>query len=146
MQTFRRFTKPVSYIVTVGILALSLHLPVANATLVGTEAVVHATQVQQQRDRIHETLNREDVKAKLVALGVEPSQVQARVGALTDEETQRLAKSLDEMPAGGVFGNGVSVSSGSSSGGGIVGVLVVVLVILIITDLLGVTDVFGFLK
>src|SRR3989338_4004201 len=125
MQTFRRFTKPVSYVVTLGMLAVSLHLPVANATMIGTEAVVHAVQVQQERARIHEALNREDVKAKLVSLGVEPSQVQARVDALTDEETQQLSKNLDEMPAGG----------------DIVGALVLIFLVLLITDLLGVTEV-----
>lgn len=130
MQTLRRFTKPVSYVVAVGILALNLHLPVANAAMVGTEAVVHAVQAQQQRDRIHEALNREDVKAKLVSLGVEPSQVQARVDALTDDEAQRLAKQMDEMPAGG----------------DIVGALVLVFVILLITDLMGLTEVFSFTK
>lgn len=131
MQTFRRFTKPVSYVVTVGMLALSLHLPVANATMVGTEAVVHAVQAQQERARIHEALNREDVKAKLMSLGVEPSQVQARVDALTDEEAQRLAKQIDEMPAGG---------------DSLIGALVFIFIVLLITDLLGVTDVFSFTK
>lgn len=128
MRLFYQFAKPVSYIVTVGMLALSLHLPAANATMVGTEAVVHATQTQQQRARIHETLNREDVKAKLASLGVEPAQVQARVDALTDDEASRLAKSLDEMPAGG----------------DILGVVVLIFLVLLITDLLGLTDVFPF--
>ncbi len=130
MNTFRRMTKPVAYAVTAGMLALSLQLPAANAAMVGTEAVVHAAQAQQERARIHETLNRDDVKAKLTALGVEPAQVQARVDALTDEEAQRLAKQIDEMPAGG----------------DIVGALVLIFVILLITDLLGVTDVFPFTK
>ena len=130
MDTFRRMTKPVSYAVAAGMLALSLHLPVANAAMVGTEAVVHAVQAQQQRARIHETLNREDVKARLVSLGVDPAQVQARVNALTDDEAQRLAKNLDEMPAGG----------------DIVGALVFIFVVLLITDLLGLTDVFSFTK
>lgn len=130
MDTFRRMTKPVSYAVTAGMLALSLHLPAANAALIGTEAVVHAVQAQDQRTRILETLNREDVKAKLVSLGVEPSQVQARVDALTDEEAQRLAKQIDEMPAGG----------------DVLGALVLIFVILLITDLLGLTDVFPFTK
>lgn len=130
MDTFRRMTKPVATAVTAGMLALSLHLSVANAALVGTEAVVNAVQTQQQRARIHETLNREEVKAKLTSLGVEPAQVQARVDALTDEEAQRLAKQIDEMPAGG----------------DIVGALVLIFVILLITDLLGVTDVFPFTK
>ena len=130
MDTFRRMTKPVSYAVAAGMLALSLHLPVANAAMVGTEAVVHAAQAQQQRDRIHEALNREEVKAKLVSLGVDPAQVQTRVDALTDDEAQRLAKQMDEMPAGG----------------DIVGALVLIFVILLITDLMGLTEVFSFTK
>ena len=130
MDTFRRMAKPVSYAVAAGMLALSLHLPVANAAMVGTEAVVHAAQAQQQRDRIHQALDREDVKMKLASLGVDPAQVQARVDALTDDETQRLAKHLDEMPAGG----------------DIVGALVLIFLVLLITDLLGLTDVFSFTK
>jgi len=130
METFNRFAKPVSHIVTAGILALSLHLPVANATMVSTEAVVHAAQTQQQRARIHEALNREDVKAKLASLGVDPAQVQARVDALTDEEAQQLTRNLDEMPAGGDIASAV----------------LLVFLVLLITDLLGLTDVFPFTK
>ncbi len=129
MDTFRRVTKPVSYAVVAGMLALSLHLPVANAAMVGTEAVVHAAQAQQQRDRIHQALDREDVKMKLMSLGVDPAQVQARVDALTDDEAQRLAKQMDEMPAGGI-----------------VGAIVLIFLVLLITDLLGMTDVFSFTK
>jgi hypothetical protein len=58
-------------------------------------------------------------------------QVQARVNALTDDEAQRLAKQMDEMPAGG---------------DGIIGALVLIFVILLITDLLGLTEVFSFTK
>jgi hypothetical protein len=131
MKTFRRFSKPVSYVVTAGMLALSLHLPVAQAALVATETVVHAAQAQQERSRLHEALNREDVKQKLASLGVDPAQVQARVDALTDEEAARLAKQMDELPAGG---------------DGIIGALVLIFLVLLITDLLGVTDVFSFTK
>ncbi|KAF0190810.1 MAG: hypothetical protein FD165_2368 [Gammaproteobacteria bacterium] len=128
METFRRFTKPVSYVVTAGMLALSLHLPVASATMVGTEAVVYAAQIQQQRSRIHEALSRQEVTGKLVSLGVDPAQVQARVDALTDDEAQRLAESLDKMPAGG----------------DVVGALVLIFIVLLVTDLLGLTHMFPF--
>ncbi len=131
MKTFRRFAKPVSCAVVTGLLALNLHLPAAQAALVGTGAVVQATQAQQERARIHEALNREEVKAKLASLGVDPAQVQARVDALTDEEAQRLAKQMDEMPAGG---------------DSLIGALVLIFLVLLITDLLGLTDVFPFTK
>ncbi len=131
MNTFRRIAKPVSYAVTAGVLALNLHLPAAHAALVGTETVVHAAQAQQERSRIHEALNRDEVKAKLASLGVDPAQVQARVDALTDEEASRLAKQMDEMPAGG---------------DSLIGALVLIFLVLLITDLLGLTDVFSFTK
>lgn len=132
MQIFRRFTKPVSCAVVTGLLALNLHLPAAHAALVGTEAVVQAAaQAQHQRERLQGLLARADVQEKLVALGVDPAQVQARVDALTDEEAGRLAKQMDEMPAGG---------------DSLIGALVLIFLVLLITDLLGLTDVFPFTK
>ncbi len=130
MNTFLCITKPVSYAVAASMLVMSLHLPVANAAMVGTEAVVHSAQAQQERGRLHDALNREDVKAKLASLGVDQAQVQARVDALTDDEAQALAQRLDQMPAGG----------------DIVSALIFVFLVLLVTDLLGLTDVFPFTK
>ncbi len=131
MNTFCGITKPVSYAVAASMLVMSLHLPVANAAMVSTEAVVHSAQAQQERGRLHGALNREDVKAKLASLGVDQAQVQARVDALTDDEAQALAQRLDQMPAGGEA---------------IVGTLVFIFLVLLITDLLGLTNVFPFTK
>lgn len=128
MKLFRRIAKPVSLAVTAGMLALCLHLPVANASMVSTEAVVHSSHAQQDIISIHEALNRDEVKAKLAQLGVDPLLVQARVDALSDDEAQRLAKQLDEMP----------------TGSGVIGALLFVFVFLLITDLIGLTNVFPF--
>ena len=130
MEKLRRLTKPVSHLVVLGLLALSLHLPAANAALVGTEAVVNAAQAQQSRERVLSTLNRDDVKAQLMARGVDPSQVQARLDSLTDEEVQTLAARMDQLPAGG---DGL-------------GLLVFLFVVLLITDILGFTNIFPFVK
>ena len=130
MDKFRRLAKPVSHLVVAGLLALSLHLPTAQASLIGTEAVINATQAQQNRERLHELLNREDVKSQLVARGVDPSQVQARVDSLTDQEVQTLATKMDQMPAGG----------------DVLGVLVFLFLVLLVTDILGFTNIFPFVK
>lgn len=130
MEKFRLLTKPVSHLVVAGLLALSLHLPAAHASLVGTEAVINATQVQQDRARLHNMLNREDVKSQLIARGVDPSQVQARVDSLTDQEVQSLAAKMDQLPAGGDF----------------LGVVVFLFLVLLITDILGFTNIFPFVK
>jgi len=104
MHTIAHFTKFVRYVVTAGMLVLSLHFPVANAAMVGTEAAINSTLTQHESNSIQDTLNREEVKAKLFSLGVDPAQVQARVDALTESETQMLSKNLDQMPAGGDVG------------------------------------------
>jgi hypothetical protein len=130
MKLFRRLTKPVSHLVVLGLLALSLHLPAAHAGMVGTEAVVNAAQVQQDRERLHSALNRDDVKDQLLARGVDPAQVQARLDSLTDEEMQTLATNMDQLPAGG----------------SVVGALVLIFLVLLVTDLLGLTNVYPFVK
>jgi hypothetical protein len=131
MEIFRRLTKPVSHVVVLALLALSLHVPAAHAGMIGTEAVINTAQAQQNRERLHNTLNRDDVQAQLMARGVDPAQVQARVDSLTDEEMQNLATNMDQLPAGG---------------DSIIGVLVFIFIVLLITDLLGWTHVFPFVK
>ena len=130
MDKLRRLTKPVSHLVVLGLLALSLHLPAANAAMVGTDAVVNAAQAQQNRERVLSTLNRADVQQQLVARGVDPAQVQARLDSLTDEEVQTLAAKMDQLPAGGDA----------------LGLLVFIFVLLLITDILGFTNVYPFVK
>jgi hypothetical protein len=130
MEKLRRLAKPVSHLVVAGLLALSVHLPAAQASLVGTEAVINASQVQQDRARLHEMLDRADVKSQLLARGVDPAQVQARIDSLTDEEVQTLSAKMDQMPAGG----------------DVLGVIVFLFLVLLITDILGFTNVFPFVK
>ena len=130
MDRLRRLTKPVSHLVVFGLLALTLHLPAAQAGMIGTEAVVNAAQVQQDRERLRSTLNRDDVQAQLIARGVDPAQVQARVDSLTDQEVQTLTGKMDQLPAGG---DGL-------------GLLVLLFIVLLITDILGFTNIFPFVK
>ena len=131
MEKLRLLAKPVAHVVVLGLLALSLHLPAANAAMVGTDAVVNAAQAQQSRERVLSQLNRADVKAELMARGVDPAQVQARLDSLTDEEVQTLAAKMDQLPAGG---------------DSVLGWLVFIFIVLLITDILGFTNIFPFVK
>jgi hypothetical protein len=130
MEKLRRLAKPVSHLVVLGLLALSLHLPAAHAGMIGTEAVVNAAQVQQDRERLRNAFNRDDVKSQLIARGVDPAQVQARVDNLTDQEVQSLSGKIDQLPVGG---DGL-------------GLLVFIFIVLLITDILGFTNIFPFVK
>jgi len=130
MKKLRRLARAISYIVTLGILALSVHLPVANAAVIGTEAVVAAQQAEIDRAHVQDLLGRAEVKDRLLSAGVDPNQVSARVDALSDSDVHQLAAKIDQLPAGGDA----------------LGVLVFVFIVLLITDILGFTDVFPFVK
>lgn len=130
MQRLRRFTKPITHVVLAGFCVLTLHVPVTHAALIGTETVVNSAQSQQARDQLRASLDRQEVKQQLLARGVSPDQLQARVDALTDSEVQQLAANIDKLPAGGDA----------------LGIAVFVFLVLLLTDILGYTDIFPFVK
>lgn len=75
--------------------------PVAQAAIVGTADAVAVEQRVEILDAVRAGLAREDVRDRMLALGVEPGQVDGRLDALTDAELATLAGRLDELPAGG---------------------------------------------
>lgn len=130
MEKLRRFIRPISAAVVLGMLALTMHFPAAQAAVIGTEAIVSAQQAEQDRARVLDLLGRDEVKQQLLAAGVDAREVAARVDALSDDEVHQLAAKMDQLPAGGDA----------------LGVLVFVFVVLLITDILGFTDIFPFVK
>jgi hypothetical protein len=113
----------------VSITALGLPLP-ANAAMVPTDSAVTAS----VKDRVATLLERSDVRAQLQTLGVSPSEVKARVAAMSDDEAAQIAGKLDNLPAGG------------DAAGAIVGAAILVFIVLLITDILGLTHVFPFTR
>ncbi len=131
METILKFRKPVATaLITVMTLA-SVPVSTANAAIVGTDKVIEQSQ-SSSRDRVAAFLQREDVRAQLQAYDVSPEEAEARVAALSDEEVQMIAGRIDELPAG------------QGTVGVIVGSIVLIFVVLLITDLIGLTHVFGF--
>ena len=115
-------------------LLLSLPHKSAFAGMIGTETVLDATRSQEARDYLNRILAREDVRASLIAQGIDPLEAKARVDSLSDAEVVSLADQIEELPAGG------------SALGIVVGALLIVFLVLLITDILGYTDVFPFVK
>ncbi len=75
--------------------------PVAHAAIIGTADAVAVEQRVAMLDAVRAGLAREDVRARMLALGVGPGEVDGRLDALTDAELATLAGRLDEVPAGG---------------------------------------------
>lgn len=131
MEKLRRIARPISHFVILAFLWLGVQLPAAHAGIVGTETLVSSEQAQQDRAHILKLLERKDVQEQLVAYGVDAEQAKARVNSLTDAEMRNLAGQMDQLPAGG---------------DSIVGVLFAIFIILLITDILGLTNIFPFVK
>lgn len=133
MKTLLKHRKPLAATLIFAMAAVSVPVLPARAGLVGTDQVIQQIQ-GTDRDRIVTFLSREDVQAQLKALGVSPREAKARVGALSDEEVARINGRLDELPAGkGAIGT-------------LVGAALIIFLVLVITDLLGLTQVFGFTR
>jgi hypothetical protein len=126
----RNCRKPVAAILIGAMTAISVPIVPAQAALVGTDRIIEQTE-GSARERVAAFLAREDVVAQLEALGISPEEAQSRVAALSDQEISEIAGKLDTLPAGGVLG-------------ALIGAALIVFIVLLITDLLGLTHVFGF--
>lgn len=107
----------------------------ALATLVPTTDVIPSgADLSADRTRVNAFLARDDVRREFANLGVDPDEAARRVSAMTDNEIVKIARRLDELPAGeGVVGP-------------IVGAAVLIFIILLITDILCLTSVFNFTR
>ncbi len=112
----------------------SMPIGIAQAEMVTTDQVIEQYNSTEDRTRVMDFMLREDVQQQLTLLGVDPEEAARRVASLSDEEIQQIAGRLDELPAGQ---NGV---------GAVVGVILIIFLVLLITDLLGLTDIFPFVK
>lgn len=106
----------------------SVTLP-AQAAMISTPDVIQSEQSQYDREQLFSMLDRDDVQEKLVSMGVAPELVQERINSMTDFEIAQLNQQINDMPAGGILG-----------------VIVLIFVVFVITDAIGATDIFPFVR
>lgn len=93
----------------------------------GTEAMLNERAPESEaRQTVEAQLARNDVRAQMLAMGVDPNVVDTRVAALSETEMAELADSIETAPAGG----------------SVIGVIGVVFVVLLVLELVGAIDVF----
>jgi hypothetical protein len=130
----RCIAKPLSLFLIFSFLLLDFTAITAKAGIIGTEAVLNTLQGEKSRSRITAFLDRQEVREAFIQKGIDPAQAKNRVASLTDQEISQICKTLDQLPAGG---DGI---------GTVVGAVVLVFIILLLTDILGFTNVFPFVK
>ncbi|MBB5187825.1 MULTISPECIES: PA2779 family protein [Zhongshania] len=102
----------------------------ASASVISTDKMVAEYSVKSERAEMKAALASEDVRSRLVELGVSPADVEARIDSLSPTELAMLQERMDELPAGS----------------GAVGLLALLVLIFFITDVLGITDIFPFVN
>ena len=100
----------------------------AQAGMVGTASLSNSIQLTTTTDMLIE--QRQWIQTQLEANGVPPADAVLRVSSLSDNQVQQIHQRIEEMPAGA----------------GAVGVIVFGFLVLAITDLIGLTDVFPFIR
>lgn len=134
MKAFRRISRGLAAPMAAVMFVMSVPIGVANAGLISTEQVVEREAAAQDRARLFDFLARQDVRTQLTEFGVDPAMAEARVAGLSNAEIRGLAGRIDQLPAGqDVFGAILSTA-------------LVIFVVLLITDILGLTDVFPFVR
>ena len=102
--------------------------------MISTAEILKQTQQDHERERLRTVFDRSEVRRQLEAWGVKGEEAKAWVDSLTDEEIAEITARIDQMPAG------------AGALGTLVGVAFLVFLVLLITDILGYTDVFPFIK
>jgi hypothetical protein len=131
MRIFKKFVATAMAVLMVMNVA---PIGLAQAKMVTTDQVLEHADPGSDRERVESFLLREDVQSQFVLLGINPEEAANRVASLSDEEIQQIAGRLDELPAGE---GGVGV---------VVGAILIIFLVLLITDLMGLTDVYPFVN
>jgi len=124
-----RQSRFVASVLVVCIFFFSLQ-PTVYGGIISTSDLVAEQQSHVDREYLLNSLDREEVQLALVSQGVDVDMAKLRVAGMTDTEVRTLNAKMDNLPAAS----------------GVVGTVVFVLVVLLITDLVGVTDVYPFIN
>jgi hypothetical protein len=129
MRYFASAMRRLTLVVTCVFGFMTVAVPIAQAGIISVERATTAPMVGEQRTQVQHFLQRDDVRAQLIDLGVDPQLAQARAAALSDAELARAADLI-----------------GEPAGAGAAGTIALIFIVLLITDILGYTDIFTFIR
>jgi uncharacterized small protein (DUF1192 family) len=130
-MTFKDVTRhSVALAVAAQLLLATYHTGMAQAGMISTDSAIADHVAETSRAELLTEVRRDEVRAELVRQGVDPSEAEARIVALTDAEIRRTMAQMDE----------------NSAGASIAGTIATVFIILLVTDLLCLTRLFNFTR
>jgi len=116
--------------ILLSITLMSLSFTSTQAAMISNDMIINHAQHSSAKAELIQTINRSDVKQQLLNMGVKPADIESRINLMTHEEIAQLNQQIDQLPAGG----------------DILGVLLIIFIVFVITDVIGATDIFPFIK
>ena len=116
--------------IILSITLMSMSFTSAQAAMISNDQVINHLQHNSARTELLQTINRANVKEQLLNMGVKAADIESRIKLMTHEEIAQLNQQIDELPAGG----------------DVLGVLLIIFIVFVITDVIGATDIFPFIK
>lgn len=120
--------KCLSILLSVTLMSMSFNS--AQAAMISNDMIINHLQQSSAKAQLIQTINRTEVKDQLLSMGVKPEDIESRVNLMTHEEIAQLNQQIEDLPAGG----------------SVLGVLLIIFIVFVITDVIGATDIFPFIK
>lgn len=105
-------------------------IQISHAAMVTTNSAIQTQQSQMDRAEILDLFAQDNLRDQLTQMGIDTDKASDRIANMTDAEIMQLNDRLKDMPAGG----------------GAAGIILVVFIVFVITDMLGATDIFSFIR
>ena len=116
--------------VLLSVTLMSMSFTSAQAAMISNDVVINHVQHSNAKAELIQIINRSDVKQQLLNMGVNPENIESRINLMTHEEIAQLNQQIGELPAGG----------------DVLGVILIIFIVFVITDIIGATDIFPFIK
>jgi len=134
MKSIRKRISFISLFMATIMLLIAIPYQPLLAAMVPTESTIYQFKAQDARNHLKTLISKNDIKNALISQGIDPDEAKARVDSLSDSEVIEVTDKIERLPAGGgVFG-------------AVIGAALIVFLVLLLTDILGYTDVFPFVK
>lgn len=133
MNSLRKVARPLFHLLLLTFATTSLYMPASQAAIIGTGQLLdlnssQGIQALETRQQLQHLLSQDSIQQQLLSLGVDSTDIQARIDNMSPQELTMMAGKMEQLPAGQ----------------GIVGLFLTLFIVLLVTDILGYTDVFPF--
>jgi hypothetical protein len=99
MKTIQKTIRPAGICTLILVLLIVSFCQSASAAMIATESFLESNRRQKTRDDLQALIAREQIREILIAQGISPQEVKARIESLTDDEIDQISHQIADQPA-----------------------------------------------